>query len=598
MAYLDNNFFFSSVKINLLAILLVLCHCAGAQYYLRGEVQDEKGKPLESAKIRIQSKGTYLFFSGANGLFGIPVSMAKDSITVSYDGYEILKKEIDCRVFQTIVLKILPSTATVMQKRLASRTTNLSTEDNNNFFTALGESYSSYIENKFVETGTYPETGFSLNIDRASYSNMRRFINNQLIVPADAVRIEEMLNYFDLKNPDLQNNYREFICETFMSNCPWNAKTKLFNINITAPRLNLDSVAPASFTFLIDVSGSMDRPNRLPLLQSAFKLLVENLRTKDTVSIVTYGGGVHIALAPTDGSNKNKIIGVIDSLYADGDTPGENAIRTAYDIARHSFIKNGNNRVILATDGDFNVGQTSDKDLEDLIAFQKQSGIYLTCLGVGMGNYKDSKLEALAKKGNGNFAYLDNIDEAEKVLVKEFTKTMYSVANDAYLNVKFNNEVVKKYRLIGFDNKKGALNDSTSSISGGEIGSGHNTTAIFEIELQEEITNDTAAIALLKLNYKKPESKQVVVKEWPSIIRQSQLNKVPNRILFANAIAMAGQIFKQSAFTKNYTFNDVLKIAEKTADPFNAQQSEFLLILQKAEKIYSNRNNKKKRKSD
>lgn len=579
---------------NLLAILLLLlCYYAKAQFYLRGEVKDEKGRTLENAKIYLHSKGTYLFYSGNNGLFGIPVPVVKDTITIYSDGYEVLKKEVDSRLFQSIVMKMLPSTASLMKNKLASRTTNLSAENNNSLFMAQGESYSSYIENKFVQTESYPETGFSLNIDKASYSNIRRFINNQLLVPTDAVRIEEMLNYFELKDPNTNNLGKTFLCKTYLSNCPWNYKTKLFNINIAAPKLNLDSIPASNLVFLIDVSGSMDRPNRLPLLQSAFKLLVENLRDKDSVSIVTYGGGVHIQLAPTNGGNKGKILSVIDSLYADGDTPGENAIRTAYDIAKGSFIKNGNNRIILATDGDFNVGQTSDKDLEDLVTFQKQSGIYLTCLGVGMGNYKDSKLEGLAKKGNGNFAYLDNIQEAEKVLVQEFTQTVFAIANDAYLNVQFNHEVVKEYRLIGFDNKKEALTDSTSNITGGEVGSGHNMMAIFEVELQEEVTNDTAAIAYLKLKYKTPESHHTISQEWPAVIPQREVNNTPNYILFADAVAMAGQIFKQSSFTKNFTFEDVLKIAERSVDNNNTQQVEFLQILQKAEKVYAFKNKKK-----
>ncbi len=227
-------------------------------------------------------------------------------------------------------------------------------------------------------------------------------------------------------------------------------------------------------------------PNRLPLLKSAFKLLVNNLRDVDTVSIVVYGSMVGIWLPPTPGSEKQKIRKAIEELYPGGATPGESGIRTAYALAKSQYIEGGNNRVILATDGDFNIGQASEEELEKMITQHQQWGIYLTCLGVGMGNYKDSKLEILAKKGNGNFAYLDNEKEAEKVLVKELTQTLYSVADDALFNIWFNPSVVKEYRLIGYDNKRKALADSVSEIEGGEVGSGHTTLALFEISLAYE----------------------------------------------------------------------------------------------------------------
>jgi len=269
----------------------------------------------------------------------------------------------------------------------------------------------------------------------------------------------------------------------------------------------MDAVLPTNLTFLIDVSGSMDEPNRLPLLKSAFKLLVNNLRAQDSVSIVVYGGNVGILLQPTSGAEKEFINSAIEQLTAGGETPGEAAIITAYSLAQRTFNKNGNNRIILATDGDFNVGQTSDKELEDLVALHKQSGIYLTCLGVGMGNYKDSKLETLAKKGNGNFAYIDNIQEAEKVMVTEFTKTLFAVADDAYASISFNSNMVKQYRLIGFDNKVEAISDTSSELEGGEIGTGHSLIAMFEIEPAKDIHLNMDArenIATVKLEYKTP----------------------------------------------------------------------------------------------
>lgn len=586
------------VKSSLLLILLLFCFSAiQSQYYLRGEVQNERGKPLEGAKIYLASQGTYVFYSEMNGLFGIPSPNPFDSITIYFDGYEVLRKKVDTRLYQTLVLKMLPATARKTRNKLSSLTKNLITE-NNSLFAALGESYSSLVENKFIATNNYPEIGFSLNVDRASYANIRRFINNKLKVPTDAVRIEEMLNYFNLHASKKNTDSTIFHCTTTIGDCPWNNRNKLFYINITAPKINLDSIPPSNLVFLIDISGSMDKPNRLPLLQAAFNLLIQNLRPVDKISIVTYGGGVHVALAPTTGDNKDKIKNIIDSLYADGDTPGEGAIRTAYDIAKYSFIKNGNNRIILATDGDFNVGQSSEKDLEDLITFQKQSNIYLTCLGVGMGNYKDSKLEILAKKGNGNFAYLDNIQEAEKVLITEFTKTLFSVANDAYLNVNFNTEVVKQYRLIGFDNKKEAVNDSTSELEGGEVGSSHSTIAIFEIELMKENIDTLQPLAQLNLQYKQHITNEPINLNWNSISTQITNTENDNYLRFANAIIMFGELLKQSRFVKNYSFEDVITIAQQNADYTNRSQTEFISLVQNAAYIYNPLHKKRRREKN
>lgn len=556
-----------------------------SQYYLQGEVKDEKGRLLSGIKINLYSQGNYLFSSGSSGLFGIPSSLQIDTITLSADGYETLRKAVETEKYQIMVMKMLPALASMRKTKLTSKTINLKKEDNK-LFSGYGESYSSLVENIFVDAKHYPETGLSLNIDRASYSNVRRFLVNQMHVPVDAVRIEEMLNYFDLRTNKTNNNFENFSCNTIVTSCPWNAENKLFFINLTAPKINLDTIPSSNLVFLIDVSGSMERPNRLPLLQTAFKLLVENLRAKDTISIVTYGGGVNIRLYSTSGAEKEKINNIIDSLYADGDTPGEGAIRTAYSIARRSFIKNGNNRIILATDGDFNVGQTSEKELEDLISFERQSGIYLTCLGVGMGNYKDSKLEVLAKKGNGNFAYLDNINEAEKVLVTEFTKTIYAVANDAFLHVHFSNDYVKEYRLMGFDNKKDAVTDSSSVLDGGEVGSGHNTTAIFEIIPNKEIKDSSTALADLTLQYHLPADEKIITQKFYAAYDPQDFLTAPSPVRFATAVAMFGSLIKQSKFVK-YNYEDAKLIAQNAADTHNTSQQEFITLVQKADRLYN-----------
>ena len=563
-----------------------------AQYYLRGDVKDEKGNLLPDVKINLFSKGNYAYTSGNSGYFGIPTNMEIDTITLNYQGYEILKRGIQTKKYQSLVMKMLPAMASMMKNKLASVTKNLLKEQST-FFSAMGESYSSLIENDFVVTQKYPETGFALNIDRASYSNARRFINNEVLVPTDAVRIEEMLNYFDFSCLKQQIKKDEFGISTYMTNCPWNATNQLLYLNLKAPKLNLDTVPSSNFVFLIDISGSMDKPTRLPLVQAAFKMLTDNLREKDTVAIVVYGGGVYQPLLPTSGAEKQKIKTIIDSLTASGDTPGEGAITTAYNSARRSFIKNGNNRVILATDGDFNVGQTSEKQLEELIVHERQSGIYLTCLGVGMGDYKDSKLEALAKKGNGNFAYIDNLKEAEKVLVTEFTKTLYSVANDSYLNINFNAAAVKEYRLIGFDNKKTAIEDSTSELEGGEVGSGHSMIAIFEITPATTILNSNATIANATLQFKLPNTNTVRYQRINIPYAVKDIYKSDSSIRFAASVAMFGSLLKQSRHSKTFTFMDVYNLASTAANTSDYAQKEFLALLQKAHKLYTPKKKKK-----
>jgi Ca-activated chloride channel family protein len=351
----------------------------------------------------------------------------------------------------------------------------------------------------------------------------------------------------------------------------------------------LDSLPPTNLVFLIDVSGSMDMPNRLPLLKAGFRGLVTNLRATDSVSIVVYGGTVGVMLDATSGAEKQKIFNVIDSLQPGGATPGESGIKLAYSVARNHFIKGGNNRVILATDGDFNVGLRSETDLEELITTQRESGIYLTCLGVGMGNYKDSKIQALAQKGNGNFAYIDNYAEAEKVLLKEFLQTLYAVADDVYLNVQFDPHLVKSYRLIGFDNKVGAIKDTSATVEGGEIGSGFSMMVAFEIvplvPLQKEGSPAIRPVTF-NLQYKEPNGKkQLEFADAPSVTFLP-LAKQEKQYTFAAAVIHFGSLLRESKFAKEGSWNDVLDLATPSADPSNPSQMEFITLVHQAKSIY------------
>ncbi|MDB5229545.1 MAG: hypothetical protein JWN76_350 [Chitinophagaceae bacterium] len=579
------------MRILCLAILLLLLTLnATAQYYLRGEVKDDKGNPLYNVKILLQSKGSSPFYSGSAGAFGIPLSRQTDSIMLSLEGYEIMQQRVDAAKFQSFCLKPSPQNISLSHHHLTSVTKDLLKDKVAQVYHS-NESYSNNVENAFVNTGKYPETGFALNIDRASYSNIRRFINMGSIVPPDAVRLEEMLNYFNLEDESLVTNKDQFNISTYLTTAPWTTTKQLFFVNIKAPLIDFSHLPPNNLTFLIDVSGSMDKPNRLPLLKSAFKLLVKNLRDKDTVAIVMYGGVVGVLLPPTSGGEKKKINDAIDKLNAEGDTPGEAAIRSAYTLAENCYNPLANNRIILATDGDFNVGQSSEKELEDLIILHRQSGIYLTCLGVGMGNYKDSKLEVLAKKGNGNFAYLDNINEAGKVLITEFSKTMYAVADDAFANVEFDPDYVKEYRLVGFDNKEDALNDSSSKIEGGEIGTGHALIAVFEIVPTEKNIKATEnkeriPLATVRLQYKPHGKDTPVISNFPAVNNLQQLSQAKSFLRLAATICMFGNLVKQSPNAKEYNWDDLTKIAVSAGDIQNPLHKEFLGLIDKAKKIY------------
>jgi Ca-activated chloride channel family protein len=578
----------------LICSLFLVSKASFCQYYLRGELKDEQGNGVHGARIALSSKGSYPFFTGSSGAFGIPTSLKIDTITFTLSGYDTLRAAVITSQYAVFTLKALKRNAATTI-HLSSYTKDLSI-GSNLLTTSDGESYSSTIENPIINTATNPKTGFALHIDRASYSNVRRFLNTKEQLPADAVRIEEMLNYFNLKTTKNIDQQKVFNFSSRLTSCPWNSENQLLFINLNAKKINLDHTPVANFVFLIDVSGSMDVQNKLPLLKSAFKLLVENLRSTDIVSIVTYGDVVTELLLNTPGDQKQVLIEAIEGLRPMGATPGASAIKTAYKIAKSNYIASGNNRVILASDGDFNVGQNSEKDLEELVTQETKAGIYLTCLGVGMDNYKDSKLEALAKKGNGNFAYLDNETEAEKVLIEEFSQTLYAVANNVFVDVEFDPRFVKEYRLIGYDNKKNAIANKTVELDGGDIGSGHSILAAFEITP----ATATAAIqyaedkilANLQLSYKIPGSNETIQERYEIPQNYIALHKADSCLRFASSIIMFGTLLKQSQFVKNYSWDNVTTLANSATNPKNLLEKEFIDLIAKAKKIYSNKKKK------
>ena len=583
------------------ACLIFFFACSSAcaqQYYLRGEVKDESGNPLQNVTI-LHCRTGYIYKTGNYGSFGILNTQQTDSLIFLLSGYQKEKVIADADKYLSVKLKLLQaSTTTIHRYKLTSFTRNLDIGEQRRWY-AGDETYTSIAENQFIDAKKYPVTGMSLDIDRASYSNIRRFINFNSFVPSDAVRIEEMLNYFNL-NYDKPDNKDVFKVKSVLTSCPWEPSHQLFFINLSSQKINVDSLPPSNFVFLIDISGSMDMPNRLPLLQSALKLLVNNLRAKDTVSLVVYGGEVGVKLDATSGAEKEKILKAIDELSPGGSTPGESGLALAYNMAHLHFIKGGNNRIILATDGDFNVGAKSEEDLGKLVSLHRESGIYLTCLGMGMGNYKDSKIQTLAQKGNGNFAYLDNFQEAEKVLLTEFTQTLYAVADNVYMNVEFNPEYVSEYRLIGFDNKVGALRDTVSVLEGGEIGSGHSMIAAFEITPTEinrnAVKNNLTGerFANINLQYRHPMDTTARKSSFNSGFHFEPLNQIDKCYGFSSAVIMFGSLLRSSPYTRKANWNDLLTLAVSSSDENDPLQKEFIGLVQKAKVLYSKQKKKKK----
>ena len=445
------------------------------------------------------------------------------------------------------------------------------------------EEYNHVSENRFLSAKETPLSTFSVDVDAASYSNMRRFINQGQLPPKDAIRTEELVNYFsyDYAKPTGVDPVR---ITTEVGVCPWNEKHRLVRIGLKAKEIPTANLPESNLVFLIDVSGSMFGPTRLDLVKSSLKLLVNNLREKDKEAIVVYAGSAGEKLPSTSGSDKQKIREALDELQAGGSTAGGEGIRLAYKIARKNFIKGGNNRVILCTDGDFNVGVSSKEGLESLIEEERKSGVFLTVLGYGMGNYKDNKMQALAEKGNGNHAYIDNIQEANKVLVNEFGGTISTVAKDVKLQIEFNPAQVEAYRLIGYESRllnKEDFNDDAKDA--GEMGAGHVVTAFYEVvpvgvksdyagkvddlkyqkvdDKKQRVYTNSDELLTVKLRYKQPDKD--VSKKIELVVKDDKKNQVSPDFHFASAVAMYGQLLSDSDFKADASYEKVVALAKK-----------------------------------
>ena len=465
------------------------------------------------------------------------------------------------------------------------------------------ENYAHINTNPVKLVSEHPVSTFSIDVDTGAYANVRRFLNQGRIPPKDAVRIEEMINYFSYHYPAPENTKQPFRVTTELAPTPWNPKTRLLQIGIQGYKLPRNALPPSNLVFLLDVSGSMQSPNKLGLLKSALKLLAGQMGRKDRISIVVYAGASGVVLEPTPGNLHARITAALDALQAGGSTNGAAGIRLAYSLAEQAFIRNGINRVILATDGDFNVGTVNFEALKDLIEKKRKSGISLTTLGFGTGNYNDHLMEQLADAGNGNYAYIDTINEARKVLVDEMASTLNTIARDVKIQIEFNPEMISEYRLIGYENRMLKREDfNNDKVDAGEIGAGHTVTALYEITLSsgqsrinplrygggqpEKAERHGNEIAFLRLRYKNPNSDHSKLIEIPlnRNMLQHRLANTSEHFRFAAAVAAFGDLLRGGKYSEKFTYRDVLQLARSSRgkDTFG-YRGEFLNLVRTAE---------------
>jgi len=576
------------------------------------------GNGLPGANILIQgtSRGTA---TDLNGFFVLKVSPGVYNLVISYIGYETKKIEnlkVEATKKINLDIKLNPAqiegeevviTAQAMgqikaiNQQLSSNTIRsiVSAETIRELPDFNTDEYSYIDENNFKDAIKNPLSTFSIDVDAASYSNTRRFLMEGRLPPKDAVRVEEFINYFDYDYPVSETDL-PFKIFTEYSECPWNEDNYLVHIGIKGKELIKDENIPSSFTFLIDVSGSMTPENKLPLLKKAFKMLVGQLNNDDKIAIVVYAGAAGLFLPTTYGSEKAKILGAIEQLQAGGSTAGGEGIILAYKIAKENFIEDGNNRVILATDGDFNIGITNTGELVRFLNEKKKDGIFLTVLGFGEENIKDSRLEELADKGNGHYAYIDNMLEAKKVLVDEIGATLFTIAKDVKIQVEFNPAKIKSYRLVGYENK--LLNDEDfedDKKDAGEIGAGHTVTALYEIVTLENIEDlagdfklkyqekvikksavETEEILTVSIRYKKPD--EDVSKLMSAVItgKPVSFKKTSDNFKFSAAVAQLGMLLRDSEFIGNADFDKTKELAKNSlGEDKYGYRAEFLRLL-------------------
>lgn len=561
---------------------------------ITGKITDAAGKVISDVTISekntrntVQSdgKGDYsITVSNANSkLFFSKLGYAGQELPVSSSGVVNVVMHSTAQELNDVV--VLGYAAQKMKRIVGSVHSNHQPVMYGNLYETPHntESYDFINENKFLSSLQNPLSTFSIDVDAASYSNVRRFLKSGQLPPAGAVRIEEMINYFDYHYKDPEGKH-PFAVYTELGECPWNPKHHIVSIGLQGKHMPQENLPAANLVFLVDVSGSMMSPNKLPLVKQSLNLLVDQLREEDRVALVVYAGSAGVALPATSGADKQVIKDAINRLEAGGSTAGGAGVTMAYKIAQENFVMNGNNRVILCTDGDFNIGESSDDAMERLIETKRKSGVFLTVLGYGMGNYKDSKMQKLADKGNGNHAYIDDISEAKKVLVNEFGGTLFTIAKDVKLQVEFNPAKVQGYRLIGYENRMLAKEDfNNDTKDAGEMGSGHTVTALYELipvgiessfigtvddlKYQQSNTSQLSNYQSnewlhVKIRYKQPDQDSSILLQQPVSGNVLPLTKTSDNFRFSTSVAAFGMLLRNSEFRQEASFQKVLDIAE------------------------------------
>ncbi len=609
---------------------------------ITGKITDEKGNPVAGASVHLKGTRTGassnvdgIYKLSVNELNGVLIfsSVSTETQEVAINGRSVIDVVMikSARSMQEVVVtsaygqkrKMVTGSSIVLRgntsvpsgyynNTLSGKVAGLqiTNANGNGFYPPSpngyfdGESYDVINENKFLSVSNEPLSTFSIDVDAAGYSNVRRFLNNGQLPPANAVRIEEMVNYFKYEYPQPAGK-DPFSINTEISDAPWNKDHKLVMIGLQGKKIPMENLPASNLVFLIDVSGSMQGPERLGLVKASMKMLVEQLREQDKVAIVVYAGAAGLVLPSTSGEEKETILEAIEKLEAGGSTAGGAGIKLAYKTARNYFIKGGNNRVILCTDGDFNVGASSDQDMETLIEQERKSGVFLTVLGYGMGNYQDAKMQKLADKGNGNHAYIDGITEAKKVLVNEFGGTLFTIAKDVKLQIEFNPAKVQAYRLIGYENRMLAKEDfNNDKKDAGELGSGHTVTALYEVipvgvkssffgsvdplkyqAPKEESTKNvvTDEILTVKFRYKAPDGEVSKLIEHPVLDQSVPIAKTSENFRFAASVAQFGLLLRNSEFKSAASFDNVLNLARKAKNhDEEGYRAEFVRLVESA----------------
>jgi len=611
----NQNFEIMKNSLRIFAILIIAAAMIAfsESKNITGKVLDEQGMPLAGVSISVKGAATGTI-TDLKGNYNISVEEQDKVLVFSLIGYNTVEVKINERSIINVTLKpeIIVANEMVVaehgeRKEMASKSfpavagvaydaTSGFQRYNRNFNT---EGYAPVNENGFKDVKNNPLSTFSIDVDNASYSNIRRFINSGQLPPADAVRIEEMINYFKYDYPEPRGEH-PFSVYAEVAVCPWNYKHQLLQVGLRGKSIDKTALPPSNLVFLIDVSGSMNSPNKLPLLKSAFGLLVNELRPQDHVAIVVYAGAAGLVLESTPGNRKELIMRAISNLEAGGSTAGGAGLRLAYREAEKNFIKGGNNRIILATDGDFNVGESSNGGMERLVEEKRELGVFITVLGFGMGNIKDDKMEIIADKGNGNYSYIDNLQEARRVLVREFGGTLFTIAKDVKFQLEFNPARVESYRLVGYENR--LLNDedfNDDAKDAGEMGSGHMVTALYEIvpsgsgerrvsidplkyqvfkNIREENYSDE--LLTIKVRYKKPQGNTSILLEKPVKDSADEIEESSNNLRFAAAVAEFGMILRESEFKGAATLENAVKLAKMSkGEDEDGYRAEFIRLM-------------------